>query len=558
MKSKLTVLTNGIIYTVDGKEWEKNPVSSIAYDEAGVIYTVEENEIKDFIAHGAEVIDLKGSTVLPGFVDSHVHAPGTAYMELYEVDLNGIHTKQETLDKLRKFIEANHDMEAYFAGGFDMAIRDKMGNAPCAGWLDEVCADKPVTVKSSDQHSRWLNTKSMQLSGITEEASVEFGHIHRYEDDRLTGLFTDCKELPIMEPKYNRAQQLKAIKLFMNKMNSWGYTSIMSIAPLMLFDPERYMELESSGKLSLKINCAQMILPADVEGCIENLKQLRKEFTNSNVMISTGKFLVDGVLEGKTACLKEPYKSMNGNETGYCGKMNWDKDSLKNACIKLFEAGFQSHHHCIGDEAATSVLDAIEYAQCETGNTTLRNVITHLQVVDATDYVRFGKLGIIAAIQLFWHYKEPGWFENIDVAMLGKERAENEYPAKSLVENGAVLTDSGDYPVSPSNNPFHGIQAGVTRTIYDEESLVGDIYIGDRRRLLGENERLTLKQMIEAYTINGAYQLFRENEIGSLKKGKSADMIIIDKDIFSIDYMDIHNISVKATILDGRIVYGNI
>ena len=139
--------------------------------------------------------------------------------------------------------------------------------------------------------------------------------------------------------------------------------------------------------------------------------------------------------------------------------------------------------------------------------------------------------------------------------MLGKERAEKEYPAKSLAESGAVLTASGDYPVSPSNNPFHGIQAGVTRNIYNddyERELQGP---DDERFLLGAHERLTLKQMIEAYTINGAYELFREDEIGSIEPGKKADLIVIDKDIFNIDVLDIHNIVVEQTIFNGNIVY---
>lgn len=558
MDGKCTALINGRIYTVSGDNWDKKPVDAIAFDAEGVIRAIGSIAVEKFVSDGDKIIDLNGKAVLPGFVDSHVHAPGIAFMKLFEVNLNGIHNKDDMIEKLNTFIEAHPDFDAYFAGGLDLSIRDDAGHEPCSAWLDEICPDKPLTIKSSDMHSRLLNTKSMEVSGITRDCSVEFGHIHRNEDGSLTGLFSDCRTLPIMEPEYSIAQHLEAIRTFVHKMNGWGYTSIMSIAPIMIFDPRRYIDLEKAGELSLRVNVSQMVLPEDIDGCIEQLRQLKGEFSESDIKVSTGKFLVDGVLEGKTACLKEPYSPDAGMGSEYYGKMNWDEADIKEATEKMIEAGFQSHYHCIGDAATTLVLDAIENGQKHTGNNDLRNVITHLQIVNKDDYHRFSELGVIAAIQPFWHFKEPGWFENIDEVVLGSERAEKEYPARSLADAGAVLTASGDYPVSPSNNPFHGIQAGVTRNIFNEEY---DIVLEgpeDPRYLLGPEERLTLKQMVEAYTINGAHELFRENEIGTIEIGKRADLIVIDRDIFNIDVLNIHNTSIEATIFNGDVVYGSL
>jgi hypothetical protein len=397
----------------------------------------------------------------------------------------------------------------------------------------------------------------MQASGIDRDTTIEgFGHIHRFSNGEPTGLFTDCKVLPIMEPEYNEDQQLAAVSEFMKRMNAWGYTSIMSIAPIMLFEPERYMDLEKEDLLTLRINCAQMILPLEVDQCIHNLCRLREAFQHSDVRITTGKFLVDGVLEGKTALLKEPYAETAGMGPEYFGDINWGKEELKNAIRQVNKAGFQTHMHCIGDAATSQTVDAVEYSQKENNNDQLRNVITHLQIVDPDDIRRMSEEKIIAAIQPFWHFKEPGWFENIDTAMLGEKRAENQYPARSLVDAGIIITASGDYPVSPINDPFHGIQAGVTRNIYNDDY---DVIIDDpddKRFLLNAPERLSVAELIEAYTINGAYQLFREDEIGSLEQGKKADMIVIDQDILHCDLLRIHDTKVLATVFNGRVVHG--
>lgn len=554
-QNKITALYNGKVYTVDGSDWDKSYETAIAYDSEGLILAVGDEALS---YEDAEKIDLQGKTVMPGFIDSHVHAPGTAFMEMFQIDLNDIHTKEETLDIIRTFIESNPDMDKYFGAGFDMAIVTEDGDTPCAAWLDDICADKPIVIGSYDMHSRWLNTKAMEVCGITEDSSVKFGHIHRYEDGSLKGVFTDCKELPILEPSYTEPQQLEAIKAFMARMNSWGYTSIMSIAPIMQFNPLRYMDLEKTGDLTMRINCAQMILPEDVEGSIANLVQLRNEMKDSDVKISTGKFLVDGVLEGKTACLKKPYSRADGFEEGYCGQMKWEPEALTAAATAVIKEGFQTHYHSIGDAATSFTLDAIETAQKETGNTELRNVITHLQVVDENDFDRFPELNVIAAIQPFWHFKEPGWFDNIDSVILGPDRAEKEYPVNSFAKRGVVLTSSGDYPVSPANNPLHGIQAGATRNVYNEDYGVIVTDPDDKRFLLGEDERITVKQMVESYTINGAYELFREKETGSLTVGKHADLVVLDSDIMISDVMDIHKVEVKATVFNGKLVYGTL
>ncbi|HVI39424.1 MAG TPA: amidohydrolase family protein [Anaerovoracaceae bacterium] len=169
------------------------------------------------------------------------------------------------------------------------------------------------------------------------------------------------------------------------------------------------------------------------------------------------------------------------------------------------------------------------------------------------------KLEIIAALQPYWHLKEPEWWDYVDSVNLGKDRAYKEYPVKSLLDNGAILTSSGDHPVSPVNNPFWAIEADVTRNLNNADYYgVEDITdINDPTWLLNPAERVSVMDMVKAYTVNGAYELYREKSIGSLEGGKFADMIIVDQDIFKVNPLDIDKTKILTTIFDGDVVYGD-
>ena len=554
-----TVLTNGVIYTVEGDGWETAPAESMAVGADGKILAVgTAADTESFIGDETEVVDLGGKTVLPGLIDSHVHAPGTALTELYEINLFGVFSYADSMAFIAKYIEENPDMDGYFGTGFNMGMVDESGKAPNAAWLDAICSDKPITLQSSDMHSMWLNSKAMELCGFTKDTTTESeGNIHRNADGTPTGLFTDVSDLEYLSATYDADQQREGVKAFLGTMNEWGYTSIMSIAPLFGIEYDRYTEIEEEGGLTLRVNVAQFMEPDDPEGSLNSLIEMKETMESDMIKVNTAKYMLDGVVEGYTAYLKQPYDAAAGLGDNYNSLPTWTEEDLKASYKAAMEAGFQTHTHSIGDAATTMTLDAIEAAQTELGEGDYRNVITHLQVVDPADYPRFGELKVIAAVQTFWHLMEPDWYEYVDKVALGAERASKEYPLKSLADNGAVITASGDYPVSAVNNPFYGIEAGVTRNLYSPDYYGFDIEDpDDPTYLLNAAERLTVPQMIEAYTINGAYQLFREEETGSLVVGKYADYIVVDADPVKADVLDIDAIKVLTTVLGGKTVYG--
>lgn len=556
------IYKNGVIYTVEGKGWENRTAEAIAVDEKGCIAAIGASEdIVKLAGDNTEIVDLGGQIVLPGLIDSHVHMPGTAFADLFQINLFGILEKEPTLEAVSEFIKSHPENEIYFGTGFNMGIVDENGQHPCAVWLDEICADKAIVLRSYDMHSSWMNTKAMELNGITAETKdPPLGHVHRYENGKPTGLFTDCSDLYKLEAKYTHEQNIEAVKAFLTKMNAWGFTSITSIAPHMGIIPDLYKEIEESGELKMCINTAGFIKVKNPDQSLKELCEMRDNLTTELISVKTAKYLLDGVVEGNTAWFKEPYDPAAGLGDNYNACPEWDLEAFKNSFKAAMEAGFQLHIHSIGDAATSAVLDAQEKAMAEMDDPekgkTLRNTITHLQLLAPEDFERMAKLNNIAAVQTFWHLKEPGFWDTVDLMVLGEERVKREYPVKSFIDAGVKITNSGDYPVSSVNNPFYGIKAGVIRNIYSEE-LFG-IHIDnpdDERYLLNKDERVTPVEMIEAYTINGAYQMFREDKVGSLKEGKRADFIVIDGDPVNGDIMAIDKIKVQKTIFGGEVVY---
>lgn len=552
------VYTNGIIYTVEGKDWDKNAAEAMAVSEDGKILFVGSNEeSEDWIGDDTEVIDLDGKTVLPGLVDNHVHPPGTALTELYAIDLYTSFNKDDTLATIEAFIKDHPGVDIYWGEGFNMGMVDENGNMPNKDWLDPISPDIPIILTSNDYHNQWVNSAALEMLGIDANTPTPVGgNIHKDANGNPTGLLTDVDSLITVEQDFSKAQQRAGMDLFLRTMNAWGYTSFCSA--MSFIDDENFHELEDSGKLTMRANLSIRMDADDPDSSLEELMALSESFEGSELIkVSTAKFFIDGVVEGVTAYLLEPYTAAAGMGDNYVSEPMWDYDVYEDAMKKVTNAGYQIHVHSIGDAATKMTLDAIEAAQKSNSSADHRNVITHVQLIDKEDFPRFGQLNLIAAIQPFWSLKEPEWYDTVDELVLGEERAWHEYPFASLKKGGAIITSSGDFPVSPINNPFWAIEAASTRNINNAEFYgIEDITdMNDPTWLLNPDERLTVKDMVEAYTINGAYQMFREDIIGSLAPGKEADFIIIDKDIMNIDILDIDSIKVLSTYLSGKAVF---
>jgi predicted amidohydrolase YtcJ len=553
-----TVFKNGVIYTVEGDDWDKNAAESMAVSADGEILFVGSNaDAEKWTGSNTEVVDLEGKTVLPGLIDAHVHPPGKALTELYQIDLYTAFSKDATIDTITEFIKKNPGLDAYWGSGFNMGMVDEAGNPPNKAWLDAVCPDIPMILTSNDGHNDLLNSAALKAMNITADSKQPTGgNIHKDAKGEPTGLLTDCGDLITMSQEYTPEQMNAATMQFLKSMNAWGYTSFLSAGSSLKVGD--FKKLEDEGKLTMRANLSVIMDPDDPDTTLQELTAENKAAADSKMIKArTAKFFVDGVVEGATAYLLDPYTKAAGKGGNYRSEAMWKPDVMAETMKKVMAAGYQVHIHAIGDAGIRQTLDSIEYAQKANGDGDYRSTITHLQVISEQDKPRFGQLKVIAATQPYWHLKEPAWYSTVDELVLGKDRAWKEYPLKSLKDSGALITASGDFPVSPVNNPFWAIEAGVTRNLENADYYgVPDITdINDPTWLLNPEERLPVKDMVEAYTKNGAYELFRENEVGTLKEGKKADFIVIDQDIMKTDPLKLDSIKVLDTYLNGKAVY---
>ena len=272
----------------------------------------------------------------------------------------------------------------------------------------------------------------------------------------------------------------------------------------------------------------------------------RENYSPGLVQMKTAKLLLDGVVEGHTAFLLEPY----ADRPNFRSSPIWSPDVFNETIAALDKAGFQIEVHAIGDGAVRMALDAYQRAQEENGKRDSRHKIAHVVVVSLADLPRFGALGVIPVPSPNWFYYDAT-FEQNNLACLGRERAEHMMPMKSLIENGTNVAIGTDFPACgdlPTFNPLDEIRTGVTRLPLPEDSNITKPYWPE--------ERVDLKTMIECATIRGAYACFMENETGSLEEGKLADLIVIDRDLFRMPAKDISKAEVSTTILEGREVFG--
>jgi predicted amidohydrolase YtcJ len=304
---------------------------------------------------------------------------------------------------------------------------------------------------------------------------------------------------------------------------------------------EAYKRLEESGRLTVRFRGSLLFNPDRPIETVPEFVEKRSQNTGRLFQTNAIKIFIDGVVEGTTAYLFEPYV----HRPDYRGELLWDPDYLNEVSAALDKEGFQIHVHAIGDAAAHVALNAFEYAEKANGKRDSRPMITHLQLVAPEDKPRFGTLGVVGLPQPFW-FQKGGFYENIEVPYLGEERASQEYPMQSLIDAGAVMASASDYPVTIEFRPLMGIHQAMTRA--------GE-GVTDPDQILGPDERVGLEDMIASFTINGAYANFIEKETGSLEVGKAADLVVVDQDLFEIPTTEIGRAKVLLTLFEGKEVF---
>lgn len=560
------VYTNGLFYTNDE---EKNYVSAIAVLGGKIIAVGTEEDIEMLVGPNTEIIDLAGNMVLPGMIDCHIHPPGNMLYELFDINLYGSTSSDETLIRIQKHINAHPDDDIYYGSGFHMSLFSEgleAGKGPAKTRLDKICSDKAIIINSEDMHSTWANSKAFEIAGITAETpDPPNGRIERDpETNEPWGILREASAMELMPlQEFTLAQKERALEAFQRKMNSWGYTGMVSLSGFVDVT-DALADMAEKGTLKLRTSAAYYLeaegeTDLSVDQQFEIADTWRKKWGKRPDLfkINTIKIAMDGVVEGVTAALIEPYEEPAHMGADYHGELTFTEEELYRICYKANSKGYQIHIHSIGDMATNTSLNVFEKVRKQGIVGDYRNVLTHLQVVQDADIPRFKELEIIAATQPYWMFKEPGLYDKFEEPFLGTQRAEKEYPLASFVRAGVIVTASSDHGVTPIPYPFFAIQTGVTRNMSNAGRLGLDPAKdpNDPRYILNPRERLSIEQMIDAFTKNAAFQTFRENEVGTLEEGKFADFIVIDQNIFEIDQLDIEKTNVLRTVFGGETVF---
>jgi predicted amidohydrolase YtcJ len=345
-------------------------------------------------------------------------------------------------------------------------------------------------------------------------------------------------------PPYTVEQRVQAYAYFRREIASrYGLTLIHEAAVYPDDDValDAYKRLEDDDELGLRLPIALMFDPdRPAAEQVEMAAAVRERFDGPLARAATAKFFVDGVIETHTAFLKEPY----ADRPDYRGEPVWPPELLIEASRLAAEAGFQLHYHAIGDAAVSVAVDAVEAARAA-APAPGRDLLTHLQFVDPRDYARMAAVGAVAAMQPYWFTKDPDY----DAALrrLIGARADRLYPLRSFLDAGVPVVAASDYPVSPPPDPLLAIQRGVLRR--------DPLHAADTE--LWPEEAVGVEAMVEAFTIAGARANFLEHETGSLEPGKSADLVVLREDLFTLPAERINEAAVELTLFRGRPMFAS-
>lgn len=535
---------NANVYTVDpAKPWAQ----AVVIDGNRIIYVGDTKTAGAMVDNKTMVFDLDGKMVLPGFIESHIHpAMGSLFSNL--VILNQDSTKEKILSDIKKVIKSRKNDEVYGFIGFKASAFGPDG--PKASDLDAIEKDKPVVVFDYGGHSLWVNSVMLKIGNVTKDTPdpLPGGHYYkRDQDGNPTGWCIEPMAFMPLLLKLGITQEdiiESEMKIF-PEMPANGITTVFDAGSFLEDEMfKSYLALEKQGKLKFRVYGSHMVANQRLlSGALDELARLNKSYRSNLLNINTMKVVYDGTIEAFSAAMFDDYLQTPGNK----GFELVPPDVLSDFVKKTDDAGWNIHIHAIGDRAISDALAAFENLKKKKGLTKPRKAICHTQFFMPDTIKRFAALKeVVAQTTPLWFGKEK---DDNTLKSVGKERYERQMLFNSLNKAGVKVTFGSDFPVSSGLeglNPFREIEVGhMRRNIGDKDS----------ESLPPAEEKLPIDALIRGYTINGAYQIGADKELGSIEVGKLADLIVIEKDIFKQKPADIHKNCVLMTVMDGNVVY---
>jgi predicted amidohydrolase YtcJ len=532
------ILSNGKIWTVN----KAQPQAEALAVWRGLIVAVGSRaDVRRLAGPKTRVIDLKGRRVLPGFHDSHVHLLGSG-QRLGEVALKDARDEAEFGRRLRDF-DKKLPRDRWLLGGEWDHDRTFAGKLPTAELIDRHVPNRPVFLRRYDGHMAVVNSKVLKLAGITAATPDPAGGViyRKPNSKEPSGVLRDnAMDLVTgrgLIPLPSEAEVIEAVRAALIEARQVGVTSVQDMdgsAPatrLQLF--RLYQRLARVGQLTVRV---ELYWPLAEWESLARLGVMRG-FGDDWVKIGAVKGFMDGSLGSSTAKMFKPYK----HEAGSTGIFVTPPKQMHDFIRAADRAGLSVAIHAIGDEANAKLLDIFAEVIKENGPRDRRFRIEHTQHLRPEDYRRFHALGVIASMQPYHAIDDGRWAEG----RIGAERCASSYAFRSLLDARARLAFGSDWSVAPLS-PLLGIDAAVNRRTLDGKNPKGWF----------PQQKITVEEAVEAYTLTSAYAAFQEKNKGSLEPGKLADLVVLSRDILAESERDhIEKTEVLLTMVGGKIVY---
>ncbi len=524
------ILTNGSIWVGPGSPTSADAApTAIAIGNGKVLAVGTDEEIESHAGAATQRLDLEGRRVVPGFFDSHTHFIAGGF-DLAGVQLRDAATPMEFARRIGEFAREHPD--SWVTGGqWDHELWG--GELPRRDWVDSLTERTPVFVQRLDGHMGLANSRALELSGVTAETpDPPGGTIVRYPDGSPTGILKD-EAMALVNaamPPPSEADRDRALQAAVDHALSKGVTLVTDMGSWAGL--ETYRRAYERGDLDIRV---YSVVPIATWERLADL--VASEGKGDDHLFWGGlKGFVDGSLGSTTAWFYEPYD----DEPNTAGLVVVDTLELERAIIAGDSLGLQVVIHAIGDRANDWLLDAFEKARIANGPRDSRFRIEHAQHLTRDAITRMARDGVIGSMQPYHAVDDGRWAEK----RIGPERIKTTYAFRSLLDAGARLAFGSDWTVAPID-PLLGIYAAATRRTIDGATPDGWV----------PEEKISVPEVVTAYTAGAAYACYMEDVLGDLQPGKYADLVVLSDDIFSIDPVEIENVQVDLTLVGGEVVY---
>jgi predicted amidohydrolase YtcJ len=530
------IVINANVWTVD----HAHPTAqAVAVLGERIVAVGTLSEVEGWRGPKTRVIDAGGKLLLPGFNDAHVHFVNGG-LQLDAVQLNDATSPEEFKRRIADRAKSAPKGEWIQGGDWD-ETKWTPAQLPTHQLIDDVTPDNPISVGRYDGHLVLANALALRLAGITAATpDPPGGKILRDSQGNPTGILKDAAMnlVSAVVPPLTHSQRMKAAQHALAYAASLGVTSVQNMdddSSQTYDDISVFADLLQRTELTARIYVAPSVMHWDDQAKIG----VHHAFGSSYLRIGALKGFADGSLGATTAYFFEPYLDAPGNR-GLLSNQMQPPSAMRDRMLRADAAGLQICTHAIGDQAISIILDFYADIVKEHGPADRRFRIEHAQHMAAKDFDRFAKLGVIASVQPYHAIDDGRWAER----RIGHDRASRTYAFRTFLDHGVRLAFGTDWDVAPLN-PMLTLYAAVTRATLDGKNPNGWF----------PDQKLTLNEAIEAYTMGSAYAELQESEKGSITAGKLADMVLVSDDLFKIDPAKIRDARVVTTIVGGRVVY---